>query len=70
MRSITIAVIFSGLLSYGTIYTQQAEPPQGTNSALAIETQSLTSEPDDEEDSNRVTPRKKTSNITLRRAKK
>lgn len=65
MKSVTVAVILAGLVSYGTIYTSAAEPNHGPSySALAIGSPQLPSDPDDEEGS-RIQSRKKNKPRTL-----
>lgn len=60
MKSVTLAVIIAGLTSYGTIYLSPAVPShESSYSTLALEPTPFPSDPDDEEDQDRVSTHKK-----------
>lgn len=68
MKSITLAVILSGLISYATVSSSTPTPAPGFDNAIfAIVDPPLNADPDDDEDSDRIKPRHRTSNNYNRR---
>lgn len=62
MKSVTLAVIFAGLISYGTMYQPQTPHEEGPSyESFAIDFPPLSSEPDDEEEDHISNPKPKRS---------